>query len=170
MKRFLGAHVLIGQGMAAEIVHYELAPAPASPGEARELMRSAAWCWRRCSRPWLPPSGCARCLARLSRRPCLPMAALYHLSRARELRDLGKRLEGTTQRDFSALLFRAAPPVEAHRPKAVTAPGQPLVSQDGRLSRAGGSGGHSHPKPAPPSTTLCPAFSVAADGPLAGQG
>lgn len=57
---------------------------PQSPREARALMRAAAMCWRRVS---------------LER--CLTISASFHLSRAKELRDLARRLEGDVQREFS---------------------------------------------------------------------
>jgi len=146
-----GSMVWVGEGRAAVVMHYDRAPLPETPAEARKLMRAASWCWRRC-------------------RSGLPLAALYHRARAVELRDLAKRLEGPLQRDFTWSLFQPAPAVEAHRPKAVTAPGQPVVAQRGGLSRAGGAGGELDPTTAPPSKPSDRPYDAAASGAWTGQG
>jgi len=146
-----GSMVWVGEGRAAVVMHYDRAPLPETPAEARKLMRAASWCWRRC-------------------RSGLPLAALYHRARAVELRDLAKRLEGPLQRDFTFSLFQPAPAVEAHRPKAVTAPGQPVVAQGGGLSRAGGSSGAANTEPLPPSKPSARLSSVVSAGAWTGQG
>jgi len=60
------------------------------------------------------------------------MAALYHLSRAQELRDLAKRLEGPLQRNFTLSLFRAARPLERQQPHPAGLPVDEMAGEAGR--------------------------------------
>lgn len=168
-----GPLVFLGEGpwTLEDLVHYELAGDPRSPEEARLLMRAAAWCWRRCARPYVTRMrGCGRCHDRLSKRPQLPMAALCHLQRAKGFRDRASALAGHTQRELelgSVIVGRATPKLK-ELPKGFRVgellPGR---SREGQASEAmgvvQGCGQHA-PSPPPYSTTIPPYSGCVGEG------